>query len=115
MRKPGRAWRVAEKAYTYQCCAVCGSQPCLTLAHLNHNAADDDPDNLAFMCWTHHRYYDAGLYPIEAIRSLRDHWQQTQGKECYKAMMKDAGQKALATRRRNRNTKQPLLPHLSLL
>jgi hypothetical protein len=32
---------------------------------------------------------------------FRDHWEKTQGKPDHKLVMKDAGQKAVATRRRN--------------
>ena len=45
--------------------------------------------------------YDAGLYPIEAIRLLRAHWQATQGKPDHKPRMKDAGAKAALVRRRS--------------
>ncbi len=38
--------------------------------------------------------YDAGLYPPEAIRLMRAHWQETKGKPNHKARMKDAGAKA---------------------
>jgi len=44
--------------------------------------------------------YDAGLYPLEAIRLLQDHWQTTRGKPCHKARMKDAGVKAALARKR---------------
>lgn len=45
--------------------------------------------------------HDAGLYRIEAVRPLREHWQLTCGKPNHKPRMKDAGAKAAATRRRN--------------
>jgi len=41
--------------------------------------------------------YDAGLYPVEAIRLLQAHWQQTKGVP--KARMGPAGVKAAATRK----------------
>lgn len=44
--------------------------------------------------------YDAGLYPVEAIRLLQAHWQITEGKPNHKARMKDAGVKAALTRKR---------------
>jgi len=44
--------------------------------------------------------YDAGLYPIDAIRLLQAHWQSTEGKPDHKARMKDAGAKAALTRKR---------------
>lgn len=100
-RKQGEARRVATAAYPVRCCVVCGLQipTCMTIAHLNHKASDNSPDNLAFMCQTHHWMYDCGLYPIEAIRLLRSHWQETKGTPSHKARMKDAGVKAARTRK----------------
>ncbi len=100
-RKQAIARRVATVAYPVRCCVVCGLQipTCMTIAHLDHNAGHNEPDNLAFMCQTHHWMYDAGLYPIEAIRVLRAHWQQTKGEPSHKARMKDAGAKAAHTRK----------------
>src|SRR3712207_3700022 len=101
-RRQSEARRVAKAAYPFQGCVVCGLEvpTCLTVAHLDHRAGNNDPDNLAFLCPTHHWMYDAGLYPLEAIRLLRAHWQETKGKASHRARMKDAGQKAAVTRRR---------------
>jgi hypothetical protein len=95
-----KARQVAEKAYPYRCCVVCGLQlaPALELAHLNHHPAENDPDNLAWFCGTHHRMYDSGLYRIEAIKLLRSYWQLTKGIPNHKPRMKDAGQKAARKR-----------------
>ncbi len=67
--------------YPFKCCAVCGLQlaTCLTVAHLDHDASNNAADNLARLCQTHHWMYDAGLYPIEAIRLLQAHWQTIRG------------------------------------
>jgi predicted restriction endonuclease len=102
------ARKVAKAAYPVQCCVVCGLQvpTCITIAHLDHNAGNNTPDNLAFMCQTHHWMYDAGLYPVDAIRLLRKHWQQTEGKPSHKARMKDAGAKAARTRKLSVNAKK---------
>ena len=112
----------ASATYPIRCCVVCGLQipTCMTIAHLDHNAGNNEPDNLAFMCQTHHWMYDAGLYPIEAIRLLRGHWQTTKGAPSHKTRMKDAGakaartrkwraagRKAVATRRRNLVSSEP--------
>jgi predicted restriction endonuclease len=99
-RNQAIARRTARSAYPFQCCVVCGLQvtTCLTIAHLDQNSGNNDPDNLAFMCQTHHWMYDAGLYPIEAIRLLRAHWQTTKGVASHKARMKDAGIKAARAR-----------------
>lgn len=101
-RNQAEARRVAMAAYAFRCCVVCGLQvpTSLTVAHLDQSPDNNDPENLAFLCHTHHWMYDAGLYPIEAIKLLRAHWQQTMGKPSHKARMKDAGVKAATTRKR---------------
>jgi len=102
VRRQGEAYKEAAIAYPMQCCVVCGLQiaTCITVAHLDQQAANNSPDNLAFLCWTHHWMYDAGLYPISAIKLLRTHWQETKGVPSHKARMKDAGAKAAQTRKR---------------
>jgi hypothetical protein len=87
LRNQATTRRVATAAYPIRCCVVCGLQipTRMTIAHLDHNAGNNEPDNLAFMCQTHHWMYDAGLYPIEAIRLLRGHWQTTKGAPSHKA------------------------------
>jgi hypothetical protein len=91
-RNQGEARRVAMATYSVRCCVICGLQipTCVTIAHLDHNASHNEPDNLAFMCQTHHWMYDCGLYPVEAIRLLRAHWQETKGIPSHKARMKNA-------------------------
>jgi hypothetical protein len=83
------------------CCAVCGLAipTCVTVAHLDHNAANNDPDNLAWLCQTHHWMYDCGFYPLEAVRLLQAHWQVTKAVPDHKPRMKDAGAKAARARR----------------
>ena len=102
LRKQSEARRIAKQTYQFECCVVCGLQlkTCLTIAHLDHNAGNNSPDNLAFLCQTHHWMYDCGLYPLEAIKLLRSHWQIVQGKPSHKARMKDAGRKAAIARKR---------------
>jgi len=101
-RNQVEARRVLNEAFPFKCCAVCGLQipTCLTVAHLDHNAGNNAPDNLARLCQTHHWMYDAGLYPLEAIRLLQEHWQTTKGKPDHSKRMKDAGRKAAITRKR---------------
>jgi predicted restriction endonuclease len=101
VRKQGEARRVANAAYPFRCCVICGLQMAssLQVAHLDQDAANNAPENLAHLCPTHHGMYDAGLYPVEAIRLLQAHWQLTQGKPNHKPRMKDAGAKA-ATKRK---------------
>ena len=68
LRNQGEARRVAREHYPFVCCVVCGLEikTCLTIAHLNHDAGNNDPDNLGYLCWTHHWMFDADFYPIEA-------------------------------------------------
>lgn len=102
-RNQAEARRVADKAYPFRCCVICGLQLAagLQTAHLDHDATNNAADNLASLCPTHHGMYDAGLYPLEAIRILRAHWQATQGKPNHKPRMKDAGVKAALARKRS--------------
>ena len=101
-RNQPEARHVPNEHYPFKCCAVCGLQlaTCLTVAHLDHDASNNTPDNLARLCQTQHWMYDAGLYPIEAIRLLQAHWQTIRGVPSHKARMKDAGAKAALTRKR---------------
>lgn len=99
-RNSVEAYRQAKAAYPYKCCVVCGLQTALAVAHLDQAAGNNDPDNLAYLCHTHHFMFDSGLYPLEAIKLMRAHWQETQGVLSHAARMKDAGPKAAATRKR---------------
>jgi hypothetical protein len=103
VRNQGEAQKVAAKHYPFRCCVVCGLQlpTSLTVAHLDHHAGNNDPDNIAYLCGTHHWMYDAGLYPVEGIKLLRAHWQTTAGKPDHKPRMKDAGVKAARARKRS--------------
>jgi predicted restriction endonuclease len=100
IRNQAVARRVVNEAYPFHCCAVCGLQvaTCLHIAHLDHRSGNNAPDNLARLCPTHHWMFDAGLYPVEAIRMLQVHWQKTRGTPDHKGRMKDAGAKAAVTR-----------------
>jgi len=107
-RRQSEARKVAREAYPYRACAVCGlSLPtAIDLAHLDQDASNNAPDNLAWLCKTHHWMYDAGLYPAAALEALRDHWQRTKGKPDHSARMKDAGPKAARTRKRRAAAKK---------
>jgi hypothetical protein len=107
-RRSSEARRVAIAAYPFRCCVVCRLQmkTCLNVAHLDHHAGNNDPDNLAFLCQTHHWMFDAGLYPIKAIKLMRAHWQATKGVPSHQARMKAAGAKAAATRKRSASARR---------
>jgi hypothetical protein len=102
LRNQGEARRVAREHYPFVCCVICGLEikTCLTIAHLNHDAGNNDPDNLAYLCWTHHWMFDADFYPIEAIRMMRQRWQETKAIP-RRVPMIGAGVKAAQTRRRS--------------
>lgn len=103
LRNQTTARRIVKEAYPFACCAVCGLQvaTCLHIAHLDHNAGNNSVENLARLCPTHHWMFDAGLYPIEAIRLMQTHWQKTRGEPDHSARMKDAGARAAGTRKRS--------------
>jgi hypothetical protein len=96
-RNQTEARRVAKLAYPYPGCCLCGQTVGEQLAHLDHDASNNDPDNLAWLCNHHHWLYDIGLFSITALKLQRDHWQTMKGKPT-NAFMKDAGKKAAATR-----------------
>lgn len=108
IRKNAAARKAASDAYPFKCCVVCGLQiaTCLNIAHLDHHAGNNDPDNLAWLCGTHHWMFDCGLYPVAAIKLMRAHWQETKGVPSHAARMKAAGAKAAATRKRTASAKK---------
>ncbi len=102
-RNQNEARKVATKTYPFRCCVICGLQipTCLAVAHLDQNAGNNDSDNLAWLCWTHHWMFDCGFYPIEGIKLLRAHWPRPDGHlPSHMPRMKDAGAKAAITRKR---------------
>ena len=102
-RRQAEARKIAKQSYPFQCCVVCGLQlpSALTVAHLDHQPGNNDPDNLAWLCGTHHWMFDCDLYPIVAVKLMRSHWQATEGKPSHAGHMKDAGPRAAATRKRS--------------
>ncbi len=107
-RKQGEARKITAENYPFRCCVICGLQilTCLTVAHLDHQPRNNDPDNLAWLCWTHHWMFDCDFYPVEAVKLLRARWQVTQGKPSHAGRMKSAGAKAAATRKRSARAKK---------
>jgi hypothetical protein len=106
MRNQGEASKVARLAYPFRCCVICGLQiEGLTIAHLDHNSSNNDPDNLAWMCWTHHWMYDVDFYPVEAVKRIRDRWQKTKGIS-NRIGGTDAAKQAGVTRRRKAAARQ---------
>lgn len=107
-RKQAEARRVAAATYEFRGCVVCGLtlQSGIMIAHLDQHGGNHDADNLAYLCGTHHWMYDAGLYPVEAIRLLRAHWQKFKGVPDHSARMKTAGADAARTRKRKAAARQ---------
>jgi hypothetical protein len=103
VRRQNEARKVVAERYQFRCCVICGIQieTCLTVAHLDQDPSNNDPGNLALMCQTHHWMFDSALYPIEAIKMLREHWQETKGVPNHKPRMKIAGIKAAYTKMRS--------------
>ena len=104
-RNQAEARRVANLAYPFRCCVICGLQipTCLQIAHLDHDAGNNSSENLSRFCPTHHWMYDSGFYPIEAVRllQLQLHWQEKRGAPDHEPRMKDAGAKAALNRKRS--------------
>lgn len=101
-RNSGEARRVMRGHYPFVCCVICGLEikTCLTIAHLDHNSGNNEPDNLAYLCWTHHWMFDADFYPIDAIKLMRQRWQVTKGIP-RRVPMIGAGVRAAQTRKKS--------------
>ena len=108
-RNQAEAWAVAAREYPFACCVVCGVEMCLEVEHMDQDAGNNAPENLAWMCGAHHSMYDVGLYPLAAIKLLRGHWQKNRDKVDHGARMKDAGKRAAATRALRRARSGPTL------
>ena len=101
-RNQNKARLVASEAYPLRCCVICGLQipTCLAVAHLDQNPGNNDADNLAWLCGTHHWMFDCGFYPMDGLKLLRQHWQRPNGHlPSHRPRMKDAGAKAAQTRK----------------
>ena len=101
-RNQSEARRIATQTYPFKCCAICGmgADTVLEVEHLDQDHSNNEPDNLAWLCKTHHWMHGARLYPTQGVKLLRDHWQATKGIPDHSARMKDAGSKAALTRKR---------------
>ena len=98
-RRQHEARSLGTEHHKLKLCVICGMQDYIELAHLDQQPGNNEPDNLAWLCPTHHKMFDGGLYPIEGVKLLRAHWAQTEGRMSHKARMKDAGAKAATTRK----------------
>lgn len=105
IKRSTRSKQIAAATYPFACCTVCGiTEPSvLDVAHLDQDPVNDAKDNLAYLCKTHHRMFDCGLYPVKGIKLLRSHWQKWHAdgaRADHSIYMKDAGAKAGMTRKR---------------
>ena len=55
-RRTAEAKHVIAEAYGFKCCVVCGLQldAALDIAHIDQNPGNNHPDNLVWLCKTHH-------------------------------------------------------------
>lgn len=102
------AIKTLREHYPFKCCVICGLQleTALDAAHLDQNAGNNLPDNLAWLCKTHHWMYDAQLYTITVIKEMRARWQLTLGRPDHTARMKGAGARAAGTRKRSASARK---------
>ncbi len=97
--------KLAYENYAHMC-AYCGFAipEVLEVAHLDCDRGNCDLGNLAILCPTCHRMHDLDLIPTEVIILMRDRKKEVR----WSKLMKDAGQKAAATRKRNREAQAAL-------
>jgi 5-methylcytosine-specific restriction endonuclease McrA len=78
-------------------CVHCGFgiQAVLQVAHLDCNPENCGVENLVILCPTCHRMHDIDLIPTDVVVRLRDE----KRKPRWAKLMKDAGAKAVATKR----------------
>ena len=65
--------KIAKRTYKNHICVWCGygNPSVLEVAHVDHDNKNHDPENLVFLCPTHHREYDIGLISTEMIKERR--------------------------------------------
>ncbi len=81
-------------------CAFCGFgiPEVLEVAHVNGDRSNNGIENLVILCPTCHKMHDIDLIPTEMLVEIRDRERTVD----WSKRMKDAGQKAAATRRLRR-------------
>jgi len=78
-------------------CAFCGFgiPEVLEVAHVDGDRSNDEIENLVILCPTCHKMHDIDLIPSETLVEIRDRERTVD----WSKRMKDAGQKAAATRK----------------
>lgn len=81
-------------------CAYCGFgvPEVLEVAHIDGNRQNNDIKNLVILCPNCHKMHDIDLIPSDVLRSVRDRERRID----WSKRMKDAGEKAAATRQLRR-------------
>jgi len=77
-----------NRAYPYLGCCLCGQTVGEQFVHLDHDADDNDPDNLAWLCRHHRWMVDIGLFSPPALKEQRtgEPWRttrRTSGANCW--------------------------------
>jgi len=100
------------RATYHPICVYCGFgiEEVLEVAHLDGNRENNDVGNLAILCPNCHKMLDIDLIPTETIILMRDRLGHltTDRKKIinWKKRIKDAGEKAAATRKRRSAAKK---------
>ena len=97
-------YRKAALAAYAPICVYCGFgiKEVFEVAHLDCEPSNCAIENLALLCPTCHRMHDLDLIPTDAIRLLRDEKRTAN----WKKLMKNAVEKAVATRKRSATAKK---------
>ena len=95
--------KLALESYAHLCaCCGFGLQAVLQVAHLDQNRENNAIANLAIMCPTCHRMHDLNIITTQTVRQMRSRMQRVEFVVTWKLLVKDAGPKAAAARKRNR-------------
>lgn len=80
-------------------CAYCGFgiPEILEVAHLDGHRENNEIENLVILCPNCHKMHDIDLIPTQTVIEMRDRERQVN----WSKRMKDAGQKAALSRKRN--------------
>ncbi len=92
----GIAYRKLALEHYPKICVYCGFgiSEILEVAHLDQNRSNNDLSNLAILCPNCHKMHDIGLIPTDVIKLMRDERRDVN----WKLRIKDAPQKAVITK-----------------
>ncbi len=105
--------KIAQDHYNNHVCVWCGygNPKIVEVAHIDRKRNNNKPENLVFLCPTHHREYDTGLIDTKMVIERRKfvetnpkaNWSVLIGKS--KEELSEIAKKAVATRKRNLEVK----------